>query len=200
MADRRHRFPYLKKVGIYGGTFDPIHHGHLLLAREAMEELGLDQVIFVLAAVSPHKAEHPRTEDRLRLQMLTEAVAGEPHFSVDARELNRPPPSYTIDTIESLRSEHPKTDLFYFLGDDNLPKLHTWHRYEQLRKMVTFVVLRRGDYTEESHPFLVIDRKIDISGTEIRKRVAGGCSIQYLVPPAVEKIIRQNNLYKEPAK
>ena len=185
----------MKKIGIYGGTFDPIHHGHLILAREARERLGLQKIIFVPAAVSPFK-DKPATSPTDRLAMLEAAITGESGFEIDQIELHRPPPSYTIDTIEAIRSRDPTADLFYLLGQDNAADLPKWHRFDELQKLVRFVVLdRTGEKAD--HPHLVIRRKIDISATEIRKRVASHQSIRYLVPPAVEEIIRSRRLYQE---
>ncbi len=185
----------LKKIGIYGGSFDPIHHGHLILAREALETLAFDEVIFVLAAQSPHKQDHVPTPAEVRWEMLTAAIAGEPGFAATRLEIDRPPPSYSVETVEALHAVQPDTQFFFLVGEDNLPELHTWHRFEDLQKLVQFVVLDRSGEKVE-YPYRAIRRKIDISGTTIRKRVASGQSIRYLVPEAVEEIIRRENLYQ----
>jgi len=185
----------LKKIGIYGGTFDPIHNGHLILAREARERLGLEKVIFVPASVSPFK-HAPATSPGDRVAMLEAAIAGEDGFGIDQVELHRPPPSYTIDTFDAIRGRDPSAELFYLLGQDNVADLPKWHRFDDLQKLVRFVVLdRTGE--KANHPHLVVGRKIDISATDIRKRVASHQSISYLVPPAVEEIIRSRRLYQE---
>jgi nicotinate-nucleotide adenylyltransferase len=189
----------VRKIGIYGGTFDPIHHAHLILAREAMETLELEEVVFVPAAMSPHKLAEQPTPAATRLEMLRAALNGEPGFRVDERELHRPPPSFTFDTIEDFRREQPDAQIFYFIGSDNLPRLHTWHRIHDLEKLVQFVVLERGSTPSDSK-LLTIRRLIDISATEIRNRVATGASIRYLVPPAVAEIIQRHQLYKEPTR
>jgi nicotinate-nucleotide adenylyltransferase len=189
----------LSKIGIYGGTFDPIHHAHLILAREAMEHLQLERVIFVPARISPHKLNEQPTESDLRLEMLRGALIGEPRFTVDDREIRRPGPSFTVDTIEEFRHEATATlELFYFIGSDNLSRLQSWHRFAELRELVQFVVLERGAAPLGAFEFPVIRRLIDISASDIRKRVASGYSIQYLVPAAVEEIIRRERLYQEP--
>jgi nicotinate-nucleotide adenylyltransferase len=186
----------LKKTGIYGGTFDPIHHAHLILARDALERLGLDEIIFVPAAISPLKKAAPVASGELRLAMLRAAIKDEPKFSVDDCELRRPPPSYTIETIEKVRQCNRDTAIYCLIGQDNVERLTKWDRFGELEKMVNFVVLdRTGQPPTSSYP--VIDRKIDISATEIRMRVASGRSIRYLVPPAVEEIIRREKLYLE---
>jgi nicotinate-nucleotide adenylyltransferase len=188
----------LKKIAIYGGTFDPVHHAHLILAREAREMLALEKIIFVPAAISPGK-DSPVASAEMRLSMLRAAIKGETALVVDECELNRPPPSYTIDTIEEIRRREADSEIYYLIGEDNLSGLASWHRFEQLQKMVRFVVLDRTG-TQTNHPYQVVHRRIDISATEIRKRIASGRSIRYLVPPAVEEIIRQSNLYREPEK
>lgn len=185
-----------RKIGVYGGTFDPIHHGHLILAREARERLGLEKIIFVPAALSPFK-DASATPPNDRLAMLEAAIAGEDGFGIDQIELHRLPPSYTFDTIEMIRARDPKAKLFYLLGQDNVADLPKWHRFDDLQKLVRFVVLDRTGQEKANHPHLVVGRKIDISATEIRKRVASHRSIRYLVPPAVEKIIRSRCLYQE---
>ena len=186
----------LKKIGIYGGTFDPIHHAHLILARDALETLNLDEIIFVPAAIAPLKKTAPVASGEVRLAMLEAAVMGESKFSVDTCELRRPPPSYTIDTIEKVRQRNGRRAIYCLIGQDNVERLTKWRRFDELEKMVNFVILdRTGQPPTSSYP--VINRKIDISATEIRMRVASGRSIRYLVPPAVEEIIRREKLYLE---
>lgn len=192
-------FCALKKIGIYGGTFDPIHHAHLILAREAMEHLQLERVVFVPAAISPHKLKQMPAPAAARVEMLRAALQGEKTFEVDDIEVNRPGPSFTIDTIEAFQERDPQSQIFYLLGSDNLPGLGTWHRVDRLRELVRFVVFNRGA-EQIATSYVTIARSIDISGTEIRNRVARGQSIRYLVPPAVEEIIHRLKLYQEPAR
>ena len=189
----------LKKIAIYGGTFDPVHHAHLILARDALETLGVDEVIFVPAAISPLKKAAPIASSESRLAMLRAAVKGESRFSVEDCELRRPPPSYTIDTVEEVRRRNSDAAIYCLVGEDNVAKLTKWHRFAELEKMVHFIVLDRTGQPR-SHSYPVIERKIDISATEIRKRVASGRCIRYLVPPAVEEIIRREKLYLEQSK
>ena len=189
----------MKKIGIFGGTFDPIHHGHLILAREAFEILGLESVIFIPAAASPHKMEQKLARGDDRLEMLRVALANEFGFDFDPLELQRSPPSYAIDTVEALRRRQPDAEFVYLIGEDNVGRLSTWHRFSELTKLVEFVVLARSGIRTE-HPYQTIRRLLDISATNIRKRVAGGRSIRYLVPQGVEQIIRERQLYREPEK
>ncbi len=189
----------LKKIAIYGGTFDPVHHAHLILARDALETLGVDEVIFVPAAISPLKKAAPIANSESRLAMVRAAVKGESRFSVEDCELRRPPPSYTIDTVEELRGRNSDAAIYCLVGEDNVARLTKWHRFAELEKMVHFIVLDRTGQPP-SHSYPVIERKIDIAATEIRKRVASVRSIRYLVPPAVEEIIRREKLYLEQSK
>jgi nicotinate-nucleotide adenylyltransferase len=186
----------MKKIGIYGGTFDPIHHGHLILGRQACEELEFDQLIFVPCAVSPFK--RPAfASGEMRLSMLRAAINGQEDFLADDCELKRPPPSYSIDTVLQLRERDPKAELFWLIGADNVSGLNKWHRIDELKKLVRFVMLDRGCDEKTAHRYPVVQRNIDISATDIRKRVASGRSIRYLVPKAVEEIIRREKLYRE---
>ena len=130
--------------------------------------------------------------------MLQAAIEGQDGFTVDDCELKRPPPSYSIDTVLQIREREPKSELFWLIGADNVTGLDKWHRFEELKKLVQFVVLDRA-WSGEKQLYPVIQRNIDISATEIRNRVAAGRSIRYLVPRAVEKIIRCENLYRESA-
>jgi nicotinate-nucleotide adenylyltransferase len=187
----------LKNIGIFGGTFDPIHCGHLILARDAIEQLKLDSVLFIPAALSPHKLGARPVSAEVRLEMLRAAIEGEPRFCLDELELNRPAPSYTVETIEALKQREPGSEFVYLIGEDNVAQLPTWHRFAELSQMVQFAVLdRTGARTE--HPYPTVRRHIDISATNIRNRVARGQSIRYLVPPAVEDLIRERQLYREP--
>ena len=184
-----------RRIGIYGGTFDPIHHGHLILAREAADLFQLDQVIFVPARMSPHKLGVRVAPDADRLEMLQAAIAHEPRFAVDALELKRPPPSFAIDTLEAFAQRDADAQFFLLIGEDQLKRFGTWHRAEDLRKMAEPIVLRRGDVSG-SKTKLSVPRRIDISATEIRNRVASGASIRYLVPDAVAAIIAARQLYR----
>ncbi len=189
----------MKKVGIYGGSFDPIHHGHLILAREAREALDLEKVIFVPAAVSPFKGRAAAASGDMRLKMLQAAIKGEEGFAIDDCELRRPPPSWTIDTVLEIRKRETDSEIYLLIGEDTVATLDRWRRFDDLKKIVRFVVLdRTGSQTQRDYQ--IVRRKIDISATEIRKRVAHEQSIRYLVPPAVEEIIQREKLYREQSK
>jgi nicotinate-nucleotide adenylyltransferase len=189
----------LKKIAIYGGTFDPVHHAHLILAREAIETLGLEKVILVPAAISPLKKAAPVASGEVRLAMLRAAIKGEPGFEVDECELLRPPPSYTIDTMEEIRRRECDAALYCLIGEDNVEQLPRWHRFTELEKVVRFVVLDRTG-KQPTHSYQLIHRRIDISATEIRRRVAQNESIRYLVPESVGEIIQREKIYREHSK
>ena len=185
-----------KKIAIYGGTFDPVHNAHLILAREAIETLGLDKVILVPAAISPLKKSAPVASGEVRLEMLQAAIKGEPEFEANECELLRPPPSYTIDTVEEIRRRECDASVYCLIGEDNVEQLPQWHRFAELEKIVCFVVLDRSG-KQPSHSYQLINRRIDISATEIRRRVAQHESIRYLVPDSVDQIIQLEKLYRE---
>ena len=188
------------RIALFGGSFDPVHHGHLLLAQDALEQLQLDRVIFIPAGINPHKLHAaPRAEPLHRLRMLQAAIAGEDRLEVDPIELQREGPSYTVDTAEAMQERWPEARLFMLLGEDNLQKLHTWHRIERLNRLVEFVCFGRS--TEEPAlqkpaAMLHLSRRVDISSTEIRQRIAAGLSIRYLVPESVRAFIYAHSLYK----
>lgn len=184
------------KIGIYGGTFDPIHNGHLILAQDAIEFLNVDRIIFMPNVISPHKEETTPAPKELRYSMVEAAVADEPRFEVSDWEIQRQPPSYSIDMVLHLMERFADSEFFFLIGEDNLAQLHTWRRVEELHKLVTFVVFTRG-MSDTVHPYVTIKRRIDISASEIRLRVAQGQSIRYFVPESVLTIIEENKLYRE---
>lgn len=190
---------HVERVGLFGGTFDPIHLGHLILAEAALEELDLDRIIFLPAATSPFKQERPPgASPAQRLAMLRKAVAGEPRFSVDDRELHRDGPSYTIDTVRSMLGDHPGVRFLFLIGADNLGDLPRWRDIGELRNLVDFAVLDRGDGGELTAGcgFPVVRRRIDLASTEIRERAARGLSIRFMVPGEVYELIMTESLYR----
>jgi nicotinate-nucleotide adenylyltransferase len=183
------------KIAIYGGTFDPIHHGHLILARQALEELHLDLVAFVPAAESPFKTNHQTAPATHRLKMVKSAIQNEPGFIVDSLEVDRGGTSFSIDTVLAIRKKFPDSELFFLLGEDNADHLPEWHRFGELEKLVRFIVLSRTDKRLPKR-FPVIRRHFEISATEIRNRVANRQPITYLVPEVVLRYIHDHNLYQ----
>jgi len=185
------------RIGIMGGTFDPIHHGHLILARDALDALDLHKLIFVPNHRSPHKPSAVTAPAELRAAMVRAAVMGEEGFAMDPVETLRGGASYAIDTVLHLRALHPEADFFYLIGEDNLAQLHTWRRVDELHHLVQWVVMARGA-EGPPHPYITLhQRRIDISATEIRERIAKGQSIRYLVPGKVREIIEKHQLYRE---
>ncbi len=167
--------PSRLRLGIYGGTFDPVHHGHLLLARDVLEQLRLDAILFVPCGQSPHKTRRPRATDARRLALLRLALKKEPRFWLTRCELNRPAPSYSVDTALEIRKAFPRAELFWLIGRDQLADLDQWHRPDDLRRLVQFVLLPRGETGLKKEPETVLSlpqpRRVDISATEIRHRV-----------------------------
>ena len=192
------RSPRLR-LGIYGGTFDPVHLGHLILAHDALEQLALDAVLFVPAARSPFKAARPLAPDARRLALLKLALKPEPRFWLSRCELDRPAPSYAVDTALEIGEAFPRAQLFWLIGADQLDGLTRWHRYAELRKLVTFVLLPRGAAPKRL-PREVLGlprpRRVDISATEIRHRVKSSQPIDHLVPPPIAAYILRHGLYR----
>ncbi len=190
---------HVERVGLFGGSFDPVHLGHLILAEAALEELQLERIIFIPAALSPFKTERPpAASDESRLAMLREAIASEARFSVDDRELSREGPSYTIDTVRELLGDYPGVRFLYLIGADNLKDLPRWHEIEELRNLVDFAVLDRGNAPElESCELPVVRRRIDLSSTEIRERLAKGLSIRFMLPERVYDFIMTHHPYRD---
>ena len=183
------------RLGLYGGSFDPIHHGHLILARQALEDLSLDRVIFIPAAESPFKPNHTNTSAKDRIAMVQLAIEGVPTFSVDPLEIERESPSYTIDTARTYRDRHPDEELFFLVGEDHLATLPMWNEFEELDRLVRFVILSRSDEPLKAK-YPVVHRRFDLSATEIRNRVANDLSISYLVPECVLRYIEKKKLYR----
>ncbi len=197
------------RLGLLGGTFDPVHRGHLALARAARDELGLDEVLFVPAGQPWRKAGRIIAANEHRLAMLRRALEGEAAFQVSRLELERPGPSYTADTLEALRDDRPEDELFFLLGEDALMDLSNWARPQRILELARLAVARRADTSPEAleeaerrFPGLgerVIWLKmpaVAVSATEIRKRVRRGQPIGDLVPVTVDEYIRTQGLYR----
>ena len=183
------------RIGILGGSFDPIHHGHLILARAAKEELGLDRVLLIPANKSPHKADtKPATaEDRLKMAQL--AIDSEEGFEVSDTELRRPAPSYTIDTLRELRTLHPRDEFVLLIGGDNAATFDTWREPDEIRRLAQIAVLDRAGHAVAGD-WPIVRRLVDISSTDLRARVAAGRSIRYLTPDPVCDYIHSYRLYR----
>jgi nicotinate-nucleotide adenylyltransferase len=198
------------KIGVIGGTFDPIHNGHLLIAEETRAELNLAQVLFVPAGQPWLKTNSPMGAAEHRLEMVRLATADRASFRLSTVDIDRPGPSYTIDTLADLQSQFGAgARLFFILGWDSLAELPRWREPSRLVKLCRLVAVPRPGYPppdlnslEAAIPGIskrvtLLDRpKLDISATVIRERVARGLSIRHLVPEVVERYIKQNKLYQ----
>lgn len=195
----------MNSLGLFGGSFDPVHHGHLLLARDALEQLRLDCVIFLPAKISPHKLDRPPSSAADRVALLEAALRGQEGFALDTRELRRDGPSFTVETLREYRREFPETTLHFLVGDDNLPGLDTWKDSAEIPRLAQIVLLARNPAATNapiptSIPvanFPVIRRQVEISSSEIRNRIAQGLSIRYMTPPCVCEEIQKRGLYRD---
>lgn len=190
----------MQRIGIYGGSFDPVHLGHLLVAQAACEEVGLERLFFVPAAQSPFKPESHPAPAAERLRLLRLALAGKSNYEIDEQEIKRGGVSYTIDTLRDYQKRFPKADLCYLIGADHVPSLGKWRDAEELARMVEFVAIPRPGQAEAAFtaPFRGRTLKgfpLGVSASQIRQRVKTGLPIQHLVPCAVEEAIRNYRLY-----
>jgi nicotinate-nucleotide adenylyltransferase len=188
-----------RRIGVFGGSFDPIHLGHLVAAEKAREHLELDQVRFVPAARQPFKAEGHEADARDRAEMVRLAIADHPQFVLDLREIRRGGVSYTIDTLRELKVEYPSDRLFLVLGADAARDIEKWREAALLPQLATVVVVTRPGVLGlpvVGISVIVPAPGIDVSATEIREAVRRGRSIRYLVPRAVEEYIAAHGLYR----
>jgi nicotinate-nucleotide adenylyltransferase len=187
------------KIGILGGTFNPIHLGHLILAEEAREKLGLDKIIFVPAYLPPHKESLDIAPAGMRLEMVRLATKGNRNFLVSDIEIKRDGRSYTIDTIKEFKRKYPKDDLYFVIGSDLLNYLEGWKDLSEIIRIVKFIAATRPGYPLEkipAHISTLAIRAVDISGFEIRRAIKQDKSFRYLVPDTVYRYINKNKLYK----
>jgi len=195
------------RLGIMGGTFDPVHYGHLVIAEVARTEFSLDCVVWVPAGDPPHKDERVSSEEH-RYAMVVLATGTNPDFRVSRMELEREGPSYTLDTVRGFREEHPEADLFFITGADAILEILTWHRHEELVRLCRFIGVTRPGYdlarVNTVLPAAYLEQistisapGVDLSSTDVRTRVRAGQPIRYLVPEAVEAYVRKHGLYRE---
>jgi nicotinate-nucleotide adenylyltransferase len=201
------------RIGVFGGTFDPVHLGHLILAEQCREQAQLDEVWFVPAARPPHKVERTLTRFDQRAEMLALAIAGQPAFRINELEKDRPGPSYTADTLAELRRAHPEHEFWLLIGSDSVSDLPLWrdpgriisqaglivagrpgHPIPDVQQLRTMLGVSEGSILR----YQAVDSPlIDISSRDLRRRVQLGRSIRYLVPRAVECYIHEKRLYQE---
>lgn len=204
MTERREQLPeWARRVGVFGGTFDPVHIGHLILAERALDALELDLVLFIPARVPPHKRDgRTISSGEDRVEMLRGAIESNPRFLATALELERDAVSFTYDTMVALRAANSDVEFTLLIGADNLEQFGTWHRVEELATMVKIGVWARpgSQLPEQALPGVSYTRitapLLEISGTEIRRDVLLGCSIRYRVPEPVRKYIDDHGLYR----
>ncbi|MCX7591173.1 MAG: nicotinate-nucleotide adenylyltransferase [Kiritimatiellae bacterium] len=188
------------RLGLFGGSFNPVHLGHILAARAALEELGLNRVYFIPAARSPFKLREVLAPARDRVCMLRLALAGETRFEIDEQELHRPGVSYTIVTVRNYAERYPDASLYYLVGSDIVDQLPYWREAETLAKLTEFVVVLRPGEPVPRLPGQYRIRVISgfpfsVSSSQVRERVRAGLRIDWLTPPAVTEYIINQKLY-----
>lgn len=199
------------KIGILGGTFDPIHTGHLIIGEYARISMGLDKVVFIPCGTHPFKNKDRVTSNEKRCEMIELAIKSNPYFEISTMEMERTGVNYTIDTIKNLKKEYKNSEIYFIIGSDILFQIEKWKDFEELFKMCKFILFHRIDEEKEEilkktntlkKLYNMNIEKIEapifpISSSEIRERIKKGLSIKYLVKEEVEKYILKNNLYKE---
>ena len=199
------------KVGIMGGTFNPVHNGHLLLAEQAREYCNLDEILFMPSGNSYMKNHDEIPDGDTRISMTALAIEDNPHFALSAMEVERKGPTYTCETLKELKKLHSEIQYYFIIGADNLFSIETWWKPEEILACCTLIVALRGDKEERAilnkaadlkekynaSIILLPERKFDISSTEIREKIKRGESVRYLLPDKVISYIEKNGLYKE---
>ena len=198
-------------LGIFGGTFDPVHYGHLQLAETCRQELSLDQLRIIPARNPPHKPGQQITDGNARAEMVALAVSGYPEFVVDRRELRRQGPSFTVDTLQELADENSGADLFFLMGTDSLEEFPEWREPERIAELATVVAVNRpghplpgtGELVNRLGASLAARIRLlthpgtDISASDLRDRIRQGISVRFFTPRAVEIFLTEHNLYAQ---
>ena len=192
----------LQSIAVFGGSFDPVHNGHVMIARSALAELELDRLIVMPAAQSPFKPDQTLAPAAARMEMLRAAFSGEPKIEISSWELDRGGVSYSIETLRALAAEHPEAQLFYLIGADHVATLPQWREADALAAAATFVVVPRPGAPEEVFPQPFSGRYLQgkpmaISASEIRERLRAGRSVANFVPPPVAKLLNSMQIYSE---
>ncbi len=188
----------MRKIGILGGTFNPVHIGHLAIAQRAMEAMGLEEVIFVPANIPPHKRPTCLAPARHRYEMVRAAIAANPGFRISDFEIRRPGKSYTVETLRHFRERMPEARLFFIIGQDSYPQLPRWKSIEEILNLAEFVIVTRpgcGQVKAGPRLHIVVMPGIHVSSSYLRRRIAQGRSVKYFVPDEVEAYIRRHRLY-----
>ncbi|MFH1067810.1 MAG: nicotinate (nicotinamide) nucleotide adenylyltransferase [bacterium] len=185
------------RIGLFGGTFDPPHLGHLAVARAALEAFHLDRLIFIPCLIAPHKSEEKPTAVEHRLRMLQLALQNEPQFEISTVELERKPPSYSCDTVKHFRASHPEAQLFWILGSDQWEVIETWRDIREMAGLVQFIVVARPEMVQPRLGIipLRLGAQSDSSSSRVRKKLRAGLPVNDLLPSSVEQYIRQQQIY-----
>lgn len=189
-----------EKVGILGGTFNPPHLGHLIIAEQVRDQLDLDKIVFLPTAEPPHSSINKKTiSSDIRVELLDLAIHTNPNFEMELYEVEKGGKNYTYNTMKALVDLYPAVDFYFIIGADMIEDLPTWHEIDKLVELVQFVGVNRPGYAVETdYPLIMVDVPlVDISSSAIRKKVAQGCSIQYLVPENVQNYIEREGLYQD---
>lgn len=198
------------KVGVFGGTFDPIHNGHLIMASFIHDEMKLDKILFLPSGNPPHKTNKKITDEKIRAEMVDTAIKNDSRFDLSLIEHGGSEPDYTYNTMSKLCASNPQNDYYFIIGGDSLRNIESWYRYEELMQLIQFIVIDRVSRDEKPLVELVEKFKtcskgihylnmplIELSSTLIRTRVKENKSIAYMTPNEVIKIIEKNGLYNE---
>ncbi|MCB9136232.1 MAG: nicotinate (nicotinamide) nucleotide adenylyltransferase [Anaerolineales bacterium] len=196
------------RLGIFGGTFDPPHLGHLILAAEAYHQCRLDRLLWVLTPDPPHKPDQKITPLAIRLEMVQACLADAPEFELSTVDIDRPPPHYAADTVQILREQHPHDELIYLMGSDSLLHLHTWHSPLPFIQACDRIGVTRRSDEQINLPMLdarlpglaekvqfVVSMILGISSSEIRRRIAEGAPVRYYLHPEVYQLMRVRGMY-----
>ncbi len=189
----------MKRIGILGGTFNPIHIGHLMIAQRVLEKLGLDKVIFVPTCLPPHKSGRNLIDARNRLRMTRLAVRGNRHFEVSSFEVRRGGKSYSVDTVRYFRRCYPEAKLFFIIGSDHIAKLHTWKNIQEVARIVSFIAVYRPGFRairSQTGVKSMIIPGVHTSSSDIRRRLVAGKTVKHLIPENVLRYIRKHKLYR----
>lgn len=188
-----------KRVGILGGTFNPVHNGHLIIAEQVRDKLGLDEIWFMPDYEPPHVDHKEAIDSRYRLAMLCLALNSNPSFVVETDEIERQGKSYTIDTVRRLKERYPEIQFYFIIGADMVEYLPKWSKIDELVDLIQFVGVKRPGYTLETpYPVMTVDvPMIDISSSKIRQMIQDGQSVRYLVPDTVEEFMMKEGLYRD---
>lgn len=188
----------MKRIGILGGTFNPPHIGHLIIANEVLEALELDQVRFLPNYTPPHKEQTEEVSAMNRLTMLEHALSDHPLLVVETIEMERKGISYTYETLKLMKEREPDVQFYFIIGADMIEYLPNWHRIDELMELVQFVGVKRPGYNEDSHyPIKMVDvPQMFISSSTVRRKLRSGKTVKYLIPDRVVEYIKENRLYE----